>query len=122
MPLPLINAAVFTAVALLHGMRLAYQSEVIIGGISLPLWLSAIAIVGAATLAWLNWRAAPQRDLAAFAGYIQALIVIDAVILLYSWAANLSYWGISGAAFLGFFVLDCVLFGALAAYRSRVKR
>ncbi len=59
-PFSTIAAFVLGLVALLHLLRFILAWEVIVSGINLPLWLSAIAFVFAAGLAVMVWREARQ--------------------------------------------------------------
>ncbi len=52
-------AAVFAVVSAVHWLRLALQTEVVIGGVSLSQWLSLIAGIAAAGLA--AWMAVAAR-------------------------------------------------------------
>lgn len=117
--LSIVNTAIFAAVAFFHTLRIATQSPVVIGPVEVPLWLSAVAVVGAVVLAVLNWRSQPhERD--AWLHLVLVLLVIDIVALLYSWLAKLSYWGLSGDTFLWFVIIDLVLVGIiLGALRKR---
>ncbi len=57
----LVNAAVFIAVAVLHVVRLLTGAEAVIGGMVMPLWLSAVGVVVAIVLAWLNVKAISKK-------------------------------------------------------------
>lgn len=117
--LSIVNSAIFAAVASFHALRIAYQSPVVVGPVEVPLWLSALAVVGAVVLAVLNWKSQPRgRD--AWLRFVLVLFVIDVAVLLYSWLAKLSYWGLSGDTFLWFVIIDLVLVGIiLQALRKR---
>ena len=52
----LVSGAIFAAVALLHVLRLAFKWEAVIGGWAMPMWVSVVACVIAATLATMLWR------------------------------------------------------------------
>lgn len=56
----LISAAVFGAIALLHGVRLLARWSVQIGATAFPLWGSAIAIVVAAAMSFWALRLMSQ--------------------------------------------------------------
>jgi hypothetical protein len=43
---------IFLLIAVMHGLRLAFKWEVILNGWSIPMWVSAVAIVIAAYLAF----------------------------------------------------------------------
>lgn len=110
--LSIVNTAIFAAVAFFHVLRVAYQSPVVVGSVEVPLWLSAVAVVGAVILAVLNWKSQPRgRD--AWLRLILTLLIIDIAALLYSWIAKLAYWGISGDTFLWFVIIDVVLVGII---------
>ncbi len=55
-PAALITTAFLVLVALAHLLRLALRVEVMAGGVTIPLWLSAVACVFTASLAVLLWR------------------------------------------------------------------
>jgi Na+-translocating ferredoxin:NAD+ oxidoreductase RnfE subunit len=51
-----VAVVVFSLVALLQMLRVAFGWEVTVNGIFIPLWASVIACVVAATLACMLWR------------------------------------------------------------------
>lgn len=51
----LINVIVFDVVAVVHLLRILFRWEASIGGVMLPLWLSAVAVVLTGYLAWNNY-------------------------------------------------------------------
>ncbi len=55
-----IAVFVFALVALLQLLRLVLGWEVLVNGISIPLWASAVAFVVAAGLAAMIWRESHQ--------------------------------------------------------------
>lgn len=55
-PFTTIASLVFTLAALAQVLRLALGWEVTVGGVLIPLWVSAIACLLAATLAVMVWR------------------------------------------------------------------
>lgn len=117
--LSIVNTAIFAVVAFFHALRVAYQSPLVVGSVEVPLWLSAVAVVGAAILAVLNWKSQPRRR-DAWLRFILSLLIIDIAALLYSWLAKLSYWGLSGDTFLWFVIIDVILIGIiLQALRKR---
>jgi hypothetical protein len=85
----------------------------VIGSIDVPLWLSGFAIVGGVILAWLNWKQLERAGKVQWLTLLLSLIVIDVLVLLYSWVAQLSYWNISGDTFLWFVIIDLVLIGII---------
>jgi hypothetical protein len=109
----IVNTAVFVTIAVFHVLRIIYQAPAIIGPVNVPMWLSALAVVGSVALAALNWNQIESRDRVQWFKLLLALLIIDATMLLYSWATKLSYWGISGDTFLWFVIIDLVLIGIL---------
>ena len=59
-PFSVIAAVVFALVALAQLLRLVLGWSVVVNGISIPLWASAIACLVAAGLAVMMWREARQ--------------------------------------------------------------
>ena len=55
-PFTTAASVVFTLVALAQLLRVVLGWEVTVGGLLIPLWLSAIACLIAATLAVMVWR------------------------------------------------------------------
>lgn len=52
-----ITAAIFALVALGHGLRTIMGWELVYAGITVPVWVSALATVITACLAFLGYRA-----------------------------------------------------------------
>jgi len=50
-----------TLVALGHLLRLVFQVEVLVGGVQIPLWASALACMVTGGLAVLLWRESRRR-------------------------------------------------------------
>lgn len=55
-PFTSIAVVVFSLVAILQLIRLAMGWEVLINGVSIPLWASGVALVVAGGLAVMLWR------------------------------------------------------------------
>jgi len=55
-PFTKIAIVVFSLVAILHLLRLIFGWEVIVSGMIVPVWFSAIGFIIAAGLAFLLWR------------------------------------------------------------------
>jgi uncharacterized membrane protein len=53
---PQLAAAIFLIVAVAHALRLIFKWEVVIAGWQVPMWLSAVASVIAAYLAYEGFR------------------------------------------------------------------
>jgi len=53
---PLLAGAIFLIVAVAHVLRLVFKWEVVVGGWRVPMWVSAIAFVVAAYLAYEGFR------------------------------------------------------------------
>jgi hypothetical protein len=59
-PFSALAAVVFAVVALVQLLRLVLGWSVVINGVSIPLWASAISCLVAALLAAMVWREARQ--------------------------------------------------------------
>jgi hypothetical protein len=59
----LLAAVVFALVAIAHLLRLVFQVEVLIGGVSIPMWVSVFATVipGGLSVALFRQRAATKK-------------------------------------------------------------
>lgn len=55
-PFSTVAVMLFSLVALVHLLRIVLGWEVTVDGIFIPLWVSVIACVGAAVLAFMLWR------------------------------------------------------------------
>lgn len=55
-PFTTIAIALFALMALGHLYRLAAGCEVVVGGMTVPLWVSAVGLVVAAGLGVMLWR------------------------------------------------------------------
>lgn len=51
-----ITAVIFLIISIVHGLRLLLGWPVTIGSISIPIWISAIAVVMALTLACYGFK------------------------------------------------------------------
>lgn len=51
-----ITLIIFSLMALLHALRLIYGWSAVIGGFEIPMWLSGLAIIIAAYLAYSAFR------------------------------------------------------------------
>lgn len=60
-PFTILAAAVLFFIAIGHLLRILFGWDVIINGIYIPLWASAIAIVFFAGLACMLWRESHSR-------------------------------------------------------------
>ena len=57
-PFTTIAVAIFTLMAIVHLLRLAFGWEVVVTGYVIPVWWSAVGIVVAGGLALMVWREA----------------------------------------------------------------
>jgi hypothetical protein len=57
----LVSGVIFSAVAVLHALRIALKWDAIVGGWTFPVWLSAVGILIAAYLAFTAFRLAYSR-------------------------------------------------------------
>jgi hypothetical protein len=55
-PFTAIASIVFILIAAAHLLRLLFGVEIVVNGRALPMWLSAVAPVLLAGLAWMLWR------------------------------------------------------------------
>ena len=55
-PFTTLAIAVFALMALAHGYRLVTRCEVVVNGMNVPLWVSAVGLIVAAGLAVMLWR------------------------------------------------------------------
>jgi len=60
-PASLVAAIVLGLVALAHALRLVFHTEVLVGGTSIPTWVSAVGCVVAAVLSILVFKEARSR-------------------------------------------------------------
>jgi hypothetical protein len=111
--LAIVNTAVFLSVAFLHAVRVAYEAPFVFGSVEVPMWLSGLAVVLLVILAWFNWRSLGSATKVDWLILLLSLIVVDIVVLLYSWATQISYWNISGDTFLWFVIIDLILIGII---------
>jgi hypothetical protein len=52
----LIACIIFAILAVAHLLRLIFQIEVVIGGVTIPLWVSIFGIIGPGVLSVLLYR------------------------------------------------------------------
>lgn len=55
-PFTTIAIVIFSLVAVLHVLRLIFGWEVVINGMAIPMWVSAVGFIIAGGLAVLLWR------------------------------------------------------------------
>ena len=60
-PFTILSVAILSFIAFAHLLRVLFGWEVIINGVHIPLWASAIAIVFFAGLACMLWRESHPR-------------------------------------------------------------
>jgi hypothetical protein len=61
-PASLIAVLVFSLVAIAHLLRLVFQAEVLVGGATIPMWVSAVGLLVAGVLAVALWREAQPSN------------------------------------------------------------
>ena len=59
-PFTMMGAVLFFVVAIAHVLRLVYGWQVTVGDAFIPMWVSAVAAVITAGLAFLLWREAKK--------------------------------------------------------------
>jgi hypothetical protein len=57
-PASLLAVLVFSLVAVAHLLRIIFQTEVLVGGASIPMWVSVVGLVVPGALAVALWREA----------------------------------------------------------------
>jgi hypothetical protein len=57
----LLAGAIFLLVAVAHALRLVFKWVVIVAGWQVPMWVSAVALVIAASLAYEGFRSSRSR-------------------------------------------------------------
>lgn len=57
-PASLIGALVFFLVAVAHLLRLVFQVEVLVGGATIPMWVSVVGLIVPGGLSVALWREA----------------------------------------------------------------
>jgi hypothetical protein len=57
----LVSGVIFSAVAILHALRVALKWQAIIGGWEFPMWLSVVGVLVASYLAYTAFRLAWSR-------------------------------------------------------------
>ena len=57
-PASLMAALVFSLVAIAHLLRLVFQVEVLVGGATIPMWVSVVGLIVPGALAVVLWREA----------------------------------------------------------------
>lgn len=117
----IINTSVFVMVFMLHLMRAVLKTEVIIGGQSIPVWVSIPAIVLVGFLAWQNWTALGKKNAKIVAKVLAALFALDGTIALVFYFAKLTFWGLGGNLFLIGAGIDALIVGALLWYVYKKK-
>ena len=60
---PQLAAAIFLFVAVAHALRLIFKCVVLIGGWQVPMWVSAVAIVISAYLAYEGFRMSQSKQI-----------------------------------------------------------
>lgn len=64
-PASLIAVLVFTLVAITHLLRLVFQTEVLVGGATIPMWMSVVGLIVTGALAGALWREAQRAAVVA---------------------------------------------------------
>ena len=57
-PATLIAIVIFSLIAVAHVLRLLLRTQITVGGMVIPMWVSGVAPVFFAGLAWMLWREA----------------------------------------------------------------
>ncbi|PIQ77863.1 hypothetical protein COV81_05870 [Candidatus Peregrinibacteria bacterium CG11_big_fil_rev_8_21_14_0_20_41_10] len=115
------NTAIFASVAVMHLMRIVFDTTVSVGGFDLEMWLSGVAIVVMGGLAWANWTVLKESTKQPLAKLLLGLFCLDAFAVFYSWVGRLEYWGFTNDQFGMFLILDLVVVAGLAIYLNKRK-
>jgi len=118
----LASSAIFTAVALMHLVRLITGASLAIGGEEVAMWMSVFSLILGAALAILNCRMIDKLTGAHWAKFFMFLFLIDAVGVFYSWIAGLSYWGFSNSMFGWFTIFDIIVVIILSYYSKKLSK
>lgn len=55
-PVTIIVVILLIAVAVAHLLRFVFQVDIVVNGVNIPVWLSVLACIIPAGLAWMLWR------------------------------------------------------------------
>jgi len=55
-PAVVVTTVFLAFVAVIHLLRLVFQVEVLVGGATVPMWASIVAVIGPGALALWLWR------------------------------------------------------------------
>ena len=61
-PASLMAAVIFSLGAVAHLLRLVFQVEVLVGGATIPMWVSVVGLIVPAALAVALWREAQSSS------------------------------------------------------------
>lgn len=103
------TSALLFAVAFMHLLRLGFNIDLYIGGESLAMWPSYLAMIALGYLAILNFKSLEQKNRVVWSKFVMALFIIDAVVVFYSFLSNISYWGISQKGFGYILIFDIIM-------------
>ena len=61
-PFTKVSVAILAFIAVAHLLRIISGWEIVINGVHIPLWVSAVAIPVFSVLAWMLWRESHGRQ------------------------------------------------------------
>jgi type VI protein secretion system component VasF len=61
-PFTVIAIVIFSLMSIVHILRLIYGWEVVINGSQIPVWMSAVAAVVLAVIAYMLWRESSKDE------------------------------------------------------------
>jgi len=112
----IVSAGIFACIGVLHLLRVILNLDLVVGSVSIATWVSILPVIGAIFLVYYNIKSIDVRSKIVWLKFIFTLLIVDAIIVFYSWFASLSYWGISKTGFGTLFIIELIAIIALAMY------
>jgi len=112
----IVSAGIFAYVGALHLLRVIFNLDLVIGSVNIATWVSILPVIGTIFLVYYNIKSIDVRSKIVWLKFIFTLVILDAMIVFYSWFASFSYWGISKTGFSILFVIELIVIIALAIY------
>ena len=112
----IVDTALFIVIALVHLLRLLLQTPIKVGDFSIPLWVSAAAVVLLFFLAMQNWISMPKKTTKTLAKIVAIIFAVDALFGVSAWFYGVEFLGFSGNLYLAGIVFDLIVIGVLWWY------
>jgi len=116
------SAGIFAYVGALHLLRIILKIDLVIGSVSMATWMSVLPVIGAFFLVYYNIKSIDGRNKVVWLKFIFTLVILDAMIVFYSWFENLNYWGLSKKGFGILLVIELIAIVALAMHIKKKSR